>query len=215
MTRSGMPRVLVLSLALLGAALGPGACSDDGDGDGDADSDTDADADTDTDSDIDVDGDGDVDADGDGGADGDADSDGDADGGTSIVLSGVARRSAELAPGGDGVGTLCLAVVESCPTPDDLAVTTVVGGPSVAGADLAAPGASVPFAFDLDASALPDGAYVLFGALREGGGGCDGDLLAGDLVSVMLLGGAACPEVVVSGPGEVSDLELYLNAVVP
>ncbi len=148
-------------------------------------------------------------------ADGEAGESGGGDAAPSVVLSGVVRRSADLASGGDGIGTVCFSIIESCPMPDDLAVTPIVGGFSMPDVDVSAQNASVPFELVIDAADLPDGTYALFGWLRESGGGCDGAPTSGDLVSAMLLGGASCPEVVVSGPGEVPDLELYLNVAVP
>jgi hypothetical protein len=132
---------------------------------------------------------------------------------TRIVLSGVARRSAELAAGGDGVGTLCAEVISECPTPDNLPTNSVVSGLSLPNADLASNTDSVSFRFEIEQNELPNGSYQLFGFLREDGGTCEGGPASGDLISVMLLGGAACPEFEIVGPGEIDGLELYLNAM--
>jgi hypothetical protein len=132
-----------------------------------------------------------------------------------IVLSGVARRSAELALGGDGVGTLCAEVITECPTPDFLSTSALVSGLSVPDADLAETTDSVSFRFEIEPAELPNGFYQLFGFLREDGGTCEGGPISGDPISVMLLGGAACPTLEITGPGKIDGLELYLNATAP
>lgn len=132
-----------------------------------------------------------------------------------IVLSGVARRSAELAAGGDGVGTLCAEVITECPTPDSLSTKAIVSGMSVPNADLADTAKSVSFRFEIEPEELPPGSYQLFGFLREDGGTCESGPASGDLISILLLGGAACPEFEITGPGEIDGLELYLNGIAP
>lgn len=132
-----------------------------------------------------------------------------------VVLAGVARRTAGVTLVGDGKGTLCATVVSGCPTPDNTSIAPVLGGLSVGGADLSEETSSVSFRFEIDRADLAPGNYYLFGLLRESGGSCEGSQASGDLISVLLFGGASCPELNVDGGNEISGLELYLNLVVP
>jgi hypothetical protein len=174
----------------------------DSDSDTDSDSDSDTDTDTDTDSDTDADSDTDTDSDTDSDTDTDTDTDTDSDADGDITVSGTVTRSATLV--GDGIGTLCVGIVDSCSTS-----AAVVTGGTVADADFSSGDAAVGFSFDAAAADLTDGTSYPVGAmLIEAGGSCDTPV-SGDLYT------QTCATFEFSPGVDVTGLALDLDGVVP
>jgi hypothetical protein len=121
-------------------------------------------------------------------------------------------RSVAVAQGQDGLGTLCLAIADACPS---ITHQSPQGFASleIAGADLSASGAQVPFVFE--GVALAEGQYVVTGYLMEGGGACTGTPARNDPVSFSLMGATPCPTLVVPADSPVTGLVLDLNFLMP
>jgi len=169
-----------LWLALI-AALGFGTwgCTESGDDDDDSAGDDDA---------------GDDDA-------GDDDA-GDDDAAADAMVSGTAgRETSTCPPYQDGMGTLCMFLLQTCA---DLG--TEVASGEVASADMSFPTNTV----DFDISDVPDGTFQLFGFLDDDDSGCAGGETTGDFFV-----SGDCVEVVVSGQQDVSGVSITFDAKCP
>jgi hypothetical protein len=133
------------------------------------------------------------------------------DGPGPVEVRGVARRTCQLGAGQDGIGTLCVSVVDGCPSmthqqPQGFAFVQILS------ADLSAAGAEVPFSIDL--SALAPGRYELSGYLQEAGGECSGAPAKDDPVTFKLAGASPCPAFDFQGQS-LDGLVLELNFLMP
>ncbi len=194
---------IFLAIAL---AIGLSACGDKDDTappEGDTDTDTDADGDTDADTDADADGDTDADA------DGDTDADTDLEG---LPVSGEAGRSAE--PGGDGIGSLCMAVAGECPSSENDGEIETFGAAEVADVDLSAGDTTVAFETTLSMdSALTEGTtYEIVAFLNDSSSGCGSGPGSGDVVT---FGEGVCPTFEYSEGMSVEGVVIDLNFAIP
>ncbi|MBW2276416.1 MAG: hypothetical protein JRF63_02925 [Deltaproteobacteria bacterium] len=186
--------LLVCAIATLPLVALPLACGDDDDAgaDTDTDTDTDIDADTDTDTDTDVD------------SDSDADTDSDTDTETSTyeasVNGVVTRADTTCPPSEDGIGNLCMYLLDDC---DDL--SSAVATELMPETDMAAPDAAIAFTIQ----SVPDGTYQLYGFLDDDQSGCTGGTTTGDLWP------ADCIEITVSDQQDVSGADLLLVSKCP
>lgn len=211
--------ILCGAMALLVAsALASAACDDekapfftDGDSDTDSDADTDGDTDADTDGDTDTDSDTDTDTDSD--TDSDADSDTGTGSGAFLNISGTVVRSCSIPAGGDGIGTLCLAVSDECPSMANMGSVTTFAGGMAYNFDLSG-NVAVPFDLDfLIFSALSSGTgYVISGYLQEAGGDCNVD--GPDLGDPLAFGADACWGFTFDG-GDVTGAAVNFNVNMP
>jgi hypothetical protein len=126
----------------------------------------------------------------------------------SFTVSGAVSRSADIAPGNDGVGVLYVAAFDKC----DLATAVLLGASVTADADFSAPDAMLPFSiaglaggtiqfasfFDDNENATPPAARP-----------DSGDLVFADNVRD---GKLTCLAVAIDG-ADVSDVPITLNAV--
>jgi hypothetical protein len=141
--------MILLAVCLLPFTATQVACGDDDSGsDGDSDSDSDSDSDTDSDSDSDSD------------AEGDA------------QVSGSASRDYSTCPPyQDGIGDLCVFLLDDCEDIDsDVASATVTN------ADMSFPTNTVAFTIE----GVPDGTFQLYGFLDDDASGCAGGATTGD-----------------------------------
>jgi hypothetical protein len=169
-------------------ALGPAACGDDDAGtDSDADSDTDADSDSDTDAD----------------SDSDTDSDSDSDTPAEASVSGTAGRDISTCPPWqDGIGDLCVFLLDECGDVD-----TEVVSVTVADADMSWPTNTVPFTIE----GVPDGTFQVYGFLDDDGTGCAGGATEGDF----WVDSDSCAEVTVTGQEDVTGVALTFASKCP
>jgi len=169
--RISTPAISTLSVLVL---LFAAACDDEAAPFSGGDADTDTDSDSDSDSDTDADTDTDTDAD----TDTDTDSDTDADGGPGgpLNVSGTVVRTCGIPAGGDGIGTLCLAVTDECPSMSNMGAVSTFAGGMETGFDMTG---TAPVPFDLEfigLSPMSSGTgYVISGFLQEAGGDCNMD----------------------------------------
>jgi hypothetical protein len=134
------------------------------------------------------------------------------DAGDAVWVQGQVLRSVQsLSEEGDGIGTLCLAVADGCPS----LLSTEPNGFAAAqidDVDMSEVGASVYFAFDV--SELAHGDYVVNGYLAEAGGDCGGAPVSGDPVTFQY--GLSSPCASLSYAGEpVAGLVVELNILMP
>ncbi|MBW2529036.1 MAG: hypothetical protein JRI23_32970 [Deltaproteobacteria bacterium] len=133
----------------------------------------------------------------------------------SYEVSGRAVRTVEINSPADGLGTLCVAVTDGCPSLS-LEEPTGFAGAQIDNADLSGPGAQVQFT--IDASGLADGTYVVTGFLQEAGGACGTEPTQGDPVAFDFgTGNTPCPSFDVSGgvPVGATGLVLTFNFAMP
>lgn len=115
-----------------------------------------------------------------------------ADNDETFTVSGVARRTATLGPGEDGIGTLCVAITLSCPSSSNLNPVRIGPGAELKDADMSENEAEVPYSIVVDRSeAEQNTRYYVSAFLRENGADCvpapgEPTVRAGDLV------GTAC-----------------------
>lgn len=138
------------------------------------------------------------------------------DGSVGTFMSGVVRRTVDkLGTGKDGKGTLCVALTDKCPD-----VNSVTNPPvgfvatMIQNVDVSNPATNVPF--QLDATGIPNGSYVVSGYLSETGGDCSGSPQAGDIVTFvnpMAPGTVPCPAVELVAGQDVDNLVMNLNFV--
>ena len=105
-------------------------------------------------------------------------------------VSGDIIRTAMLGPGGDGIGTLCVAITHSCPSMSNLNPERIGDpGARVEGADMSEQGAVIPYSIPVDKAEAEIGkSYAVSAFLREDGSPCvpaPGDPIAraGDIVA--------------------------------
>ena len=128
-----------------------------------------------------------------------------------IRVSGAASRSASPPEGGDGIGTLCVGVVERCPSLGKLR-PRVIAGASVEGADTSGDSAEVAFEIDVPGGSLEPGVtYWVNGYLSESGAKCEGGPARGDPVTFSFFGSRPCPSFVHRTGEDVSGLKVDLN----
>jgi hypothetical protein len=186
------------SILLLGLALTLSACGDKDDTappEGDTDTDTDADGDTD--------------------ADTDADADADTDTGDppfQLPFEGEVSRSAE--PVGDGIGMLCVAVADDCPSQSNGGAVTILAATQIEDIDLSEAGTTVPIegAFGDDTALTAGAIYRVAAFLDDDDSGCEADPTSGDLLT---FGESQCPSFEYADGMTVSDIVLVLNMAIP
>jgi len=128
---------------------------------------------------------------------------------TGPAVSGKAVRSGNLDFTGDGIGTLCVAVTDGCPSMSNNNPTSFVGA-QVDQADLSTSQSEVPFTIPV--SGLADGAYVVTGFLQEAGGACSTSPTKGDPVAFDFeMGSSPCPTFQVAGGSPVNGTGLVLD----
>jgi len=127
-------------------------------------------------------------------------------------VSGTVVRTSAIESGNDGIGTLCLAILDGCPSMTNMSPTTFAGGQET---DFDLSG-SQAMPFDLDFTVLTplqNGTeYVIGGFLQEAGGDCSqSGPSQGDPVA---FGAGGCPTFTYDG-GAVSGMDVEFSMNMP
>jgi len=119
-------------------------------------------------------------------------------------LDGALSRTAEIQEGGDGIGTVCLGILEDCQIG-----AAVAYGAQLDGIDLSDPATPVPFGFSAPNGAMVDGVTYHLGAYFVDDGAIDCEIYVpegGELYST------ACPSFVFETSGQALGLEVVLDS---
>lgn len=136
----------------------------------------------------------------DSGTDGDSDADTDTVVPVAAVSGTVGRDVSTCPPGQDGIGNLCLFLLEDC---DDFGSDGASA--NIAGVDMSVFTNTVPF----EITEVPDGNWYLYGFLDDDGSGCDGDVTSGDFWE------EDCIEVIVEDQTNVTGIEFIFWSKCP
>ena len=130
-----------------------------------------------------------------------------------IHVTGTVVNTAGIPAGGDGIGTLCLAISDDCPSMMNMGEIETFAGGQETDFDLTG---TDPVAFDLDfyiLQALQDGSdYVVSGFFQEAGGDCDQSGPAQN--DPVAFGADQCPAFTYDG-GDVTGVAVDFNMQMP
>ncbi len=118
------------------------------------------------------------------------------------MVSGIAGREySTCPPAGNGVGDLCMFLLQDC-----LDVESAVASTVVLDADMSWPTNTIDFAIE----GVADGSWQLFGFLDDDGAGCDAGPTSGDFFV-----SGNCVEVVVVDQQDVTDVAIVFDSKCP
>jgi hypothetical protein len=133
-----------------------------------------------------------------------------------VMLEGYVKPLVEPVSPGDGIGTLCIAIMDACPS-ETVTETAEYAQMEIYGADLSYPAALVSFWMSVPENKLTsgNGSLAVVAALIEEGGSCGGvGPGPGDMMTFENANGSAgCAIVDAAGP--YTGLYVELNYIIP